>query len=251
MPVKVTINGTAHNTEKGEYLLAVLRRNKALVPSLCHHEGLPGRASCRLCVVEVDEGGGSKVVNSCVYPVSRDCTVLTESDLIKRIRIQVLSMLRSRAPKDKRINSLCSMYKVPETKRYKPVKSGDCVLCGLCSQACAELGTGAISTMGRGTGKKVATPYDEPSVDCVGCASCAAICPTGAISCSEKKGARTIWKKNFKLLRCESCQEYFATKEEFEHARARSQSTDTRVICPECRKKKTSDVFASAFGERV
>jgi predicted molibdopterin-dependent oxidoreductase YjgC len=131
-----------------------------------------------------------------------------------------------------------------------------CILCGLCVEACARLGTGAISTVGRGTGKKISTPYDEPSLDCVGCGSCAAVCPTAAIECAEQNGIRTIWGKTFDLVHCEICGRPFATKEELEHSAKLSAPDDDETapadsVCENCRRRKSSDVMAKAFGVRV
>jgi len=212
-------------------------------------------------------------VASCVYPLSRDCEIFTESDKIKRIRKTILSMLKTRAPTGDRLASLCQVYGVGSIDgRFtppKPKKSGSkaeahlassCILCGLCAQACASTGAGAISTVGRGVGKKVATPYDEPSADCIGCGSCATICPTKAIELSETKGQRFIWGKKFTLLRCALCDKAFATREEYMLAIKKSgvfpgeessSLVSRNAICETCRKKKNADVFALAFGERV
>jgi NADH dehydrogenase/NADH:ubiquinone oxidoreductase subunit G len=287
--LKVTINGKVCEAQKGEYILEVARRNKIPVPSFCHHEALPGLGCCRLCVVEVSEGGGKpRVVVSCVYPVSKDCEVYTESEKIKGIRRTILSMLRGRAPDGSRIASLCDIHGVPEEKRYTTpaalAETGDaekrlqsaCILCGLCVEACSKMGTGAISSTGRGTGKKISTPYDEASPDCVGCASCAAVCPTGAIVCDEdpQNGRRSIWGKTFNLVRCAKCGKPFATTEEIAHAAARlaaesgaaaehsaqlpaesgtaaDTATAAAALCETCRRKKGSDVMAAAFGVRV
>jgi len=279
--IKVTINGKAYEAEKGENILDVCRRNRVLIPTLCHHEGLSGLGSCRLCVVEVDEGRGNKVVVSCVYPLSRDCKVFTESEKIKGIRRTLLSMLITRAPAGDRLASLCQIYGVPLNRgsadkrfTFPRTKTGNsqkdclaeaCVLCGLCAQACASLGTGAISTVGRGVIKKVSTPYDDPSVDCIGCLSCASVCPTKAIKFTEGKSYRSIWGRKFQLIRCESCGKAFATPEEYALALKKSaiesavktapiaHDTDDSqppVICDTCRKKKSTDVMAKAFGER-
>ena len=289
MKLKVTINGKAYEAEKGELLLNLCRRNRILIPTLCHHEGLSGLGACRLCVVEVNEGGGNKVVVSCVYPLSRDCKVFTESEKIKNIRKTILSMLITRAPAGDRLASLCHIYGVESdqgsaNKRFasfKPVKgtysekllASSCVLCGLCAQACASLGTGAISTAGRGVGKKVSTPYGEPSADCVGCGSCAAVCPTRAIECSEGKGYRSIWGRKFKLLHCASCNKSFATGEEYALALEKAGTQTASVahdvqdrdamahdatgaanqppLCDSCRRKKSADVLAGVFGART
>jgi NADH dehydrogenase/NADH:ubiquinone oxidoreductase subunit G len=247
--IKVKINGQEFEAEKGEYILDLARRNRILIPSFCHHEALAGLGCCRVCVVEVNEGGKPRVVVSCVYPLSKDCEVNTESDKIKRIRRNILSMLKCRAPMGNRLASLCGMYKVPENKRFTVPKDEKCILCGLCVEACAKLGTGAISSVGRGVGKKISTPYDEASRDCLGCGSCAAVCPTGAIECTEAEGVRSIWGKTFKLLRCASCGKPFATGEEIAHARVKTGAAET--LCESCRRKKGSDVLAGVFGIRV
>ena len=283
--LKVKINGKTYDAEKGEFILDVCRRNRILVPTLCHHDGIAGLGACRLCVVEVKEGKNIQVVVSCIYPLDRDCEVFTESETIKKIRKTILSMLKTRAPSGDRLASLCQIYGVEETKRFTPpnaVKgssgksrktpgtaekqlSSSCVLCGLCVKACSSLGTGAISTAERGVTKKISTPYGEPSADCIGCGSCASVCPTKAIECTESGGQRTIWGRKFKLIRCYSCDTAFATKEEYfralekadlEYRDARAVAPDHAplpedILCDVCRKKKSAGVFAAAFGERV
>jgi NADH dehydrogenase/NADH:ubiquinone oxidoreductase subunit G len=264
--IKVNINGKIYEAEKGEYILEVCRRNHVLIPTLCHHDGIPGLGACRLCVVEVNEGKGNAVVVSCVYPLNRDCEVFTESEKIKNIRKTILSMLKTLAPEGDRLASLCQIYGVNDEARFTVRKralrvpgaektrlASACVLCGLCARACADMGTGAISTVGRGVSKEISPPYGEPSSDCVGCGSCAAVCPTKAIECTESNGIRTIWGKEFKLLHCASCDKAFATEEEFAWAQKKLNATSeaATVLCEDCRRKKGADVFAAAFGERL
>ena len=264
--INVTINGKLYEAEKGEFILEVCRRNRILVPTLCNHESLAGLGSCRLCVVEVNEGRGNQVVVSCVYPLNRVCEVFTESEKIKNIRRTILSMLITRAPQGDRLASLCQIYGVAANERFTPpvTKKGTssekrlaeaCVLCGLCAQACANLGAGAISTVSRGVAKKISTPFDEPSADCIGCGSCAAVCPTKAIACTENKSHRSIWGRKFTLLRCASCGSAFATEEEYAYALKKLDTGSDipapgDVYCEICRRKKSADIFALAFGIR-
>jgi predicted molibdopterin-dependent oxidoreductase YjgC len=279
--IKVKINGKECEAEKGEYILEVARRNKIFIPGFCHHKALSGLGCCRVCVVEVNEDGKSGVVVSCVYPLSKDCEVYTESGKISRVRRNILTLLRGRAPRDSLIETLCGMYGVPDDRRFSssPEAADDfaaagsgragaggpgaaagaaknrtpdsCILCGLCAEACARLGAGAISSVGRGVNKKISTPYDEASPDCLGCGSCAAVCPTGAIECTEQDGMRSIWGRTFELVPCESCGTPFATKGEIARARAGAGQPGTESLCETCRRKKSSGVLAAVFGERA
>ena len=283
MMLNVKINGKSYEAEKGLHILELCRRNRVLIPTLCHHESLSGLGACRLCVVEVNEGKGNQVVVSCSYPLSRDCEIFTESEKIKGIRKTILSMLKTRAPDGERLASLCQIYGVgpdqgsTEGRRFtvpgadkgssreksrntaaEKRLASSCILCGLCVQACTSLGTGAISTVGRGVAKKISTPYNEPSADCIGCGSCAQVCPTKAIEFTEGKGKRSIWGKDFKLIPCASCGSLFATEEEYALALTKaaiskpetSSETMGDACCDVCRKKKSADVLAAAFGER-
>ncbi len=244
----ITINGKSCECEKGEYILQIARRNGIIIPTLCHHDGFPGQGSCRLCIVEVNEGSGPKVVVSCVYPVSKECVVQTDSEKIRKQRGLILALLQKRAPESEEIKAYCKMYGAPEIDRFVKADGDKCVLCGLCVKACAELSVGAISTVNRGITKEIATPYHEPSSVCVGCGSCAYVCPTGAIEVSETKESRTIWGKTFKFVRCASCGEVIGTEEEIAYAAEKS-GNEPDTLCEHCRKKEIAKAFRHTYGE--
>jgi NADH dehydrogenase/NADH:ubiquinone oxidoreductase subunit G len=237
--LNITIDGKTINAEKGEFILHVAERSGIKIPTLCHHSALPGLGSCRLCIVEVNEGNGNKVVASCIYPLKRDCEVWTKSELITGERRTIISMLHDRAPEDQYLLSLCDEYDVPKTDRYIMPPHLKCVLCGRCARACAELGSGAISTVGRGTNKKVSTPYDEGAPDCIGCLSCAKVCPVNAIDVLETGDTRRIWNKTFTLMRCAQCGKPFATEEEIARLKTKlpSHGAVNLSLCPDCRKR--------------
>lgn len=243
----ITIDNITCECEPGEYLLDIAARNGVAIPTLCHHEGLRGLGCCRVCLVEVETAGRRNIVTACVYPVERECAVYTNSEAISLHRGMVLSMLRSQAPDSEAVAKLCSEYGAPEYDRFIRKTGEKCILCGLCVKACESLGTGAIWTMNRGVTKEVATPYGEPSLVCVGCASCASTCPAGAIEVVETGGERTIWNKTFKLKACGKCGKIMGTWFELGRAAVKADA-DVPDLCDECRKKAITDVMAATFG---
>ena len=243
----ITIDKKLCDCEPGESILAIASRNGVTIPSLCNHEGLPGQGCCRVCIVEVEINGKRSIVTACVYPVEQECAVFTNSDNISRQRGMILSLLRSFAPDSDEIARLCDEYEAPEIARFAKSAEGKCILCGLCVKACESLGTGAIGTAGRGIGKNVTTPYDEPSAVCVGCASCAEVCPTGAIKVVEGDKERTIWNKTFPIKTCSNCGSKMGTY--MEHWRASVKSgAEAPDLCDACRKKAIADVLAATYG---
>lgn len=245
----ITINGTKCACEKGEFILAIARRNGITIPTLCRHKALGEQGACRVCIVEVDEGGRKKIVTACVYPVERECSVETDSERVREQRGIILELLRVRAPESAEIAALCEAYHAPRLDRLRVLDTGKCVLCGLCAKACASLGSGAIATMQRGTDKCVGTPYDEPSPDCIGCGSCATVCPTGHIEKTETQDTRTIWGKNFALVHCARCGAPIGTPEELAYAAKRG-GLPAATLCESCRRLHMTDEMAHAYGRR-
>lgn len=243
----ITINGHECECEKGEFLLQVAKRNGIEIPTLCHHEAIEGQGCCRLCIVEVIERGRGKIVVSCVYPIEHECEVLTDSEKVVRQRRMILNLLRARAPESSEIEELCEKYGAEKIDRFVRINESKCVLCGLCVKACNELSVGAISTAMRGIDKEVMPPYREPSEVCVGCGSCAAICPTNVIEITETDATRTIWGRTFDLVHCSRCGRVIGTPEEIAYAAEKS-GEETATLCPECRKHELSVTMAQVYG---
>ena len=103
----------------------------------------------------------------------------------------------------------------------------------------------AISTVLRGTEKKVDTPFDKPSDFCVGCLSCANVCPTVAIEYSQTEKTRTIWNREFDLLFCEECGNLMGTPESVRHAVGAQGNMPT--VCDACRKKKLANEMMQTY----
>lgn len=243
---EVIIDGKTCIANAGEYLYDLAKRNGIFIPTLCRHDGFEPRAACRICICEVITRGRSKVVTSCCYPIEAPCEVKTNSDSILEQRRVILMLLQARSPESERIKQMGKFYQASVPADFIKLDAEKCILCGLCMQACNALGTGAISTVMRGIEKKVSTPYDKPNADCIGCHSCANVCPTDAIEWSETQTTRTIWGRSFDLAFCERCGEALGTEEEVAWA-ARGAEVDTPRLCEACRKKATANAMLGAF----
>lgn len=249
--MRIIIDGKTCECEKGEYILQVARRNNIYIPTLCHSDALSGLGSCRLCVVEVVDRGRSKVVTSCVFPITSEVEVITNSEKIKKIRKDILLLLKVRCPENEEIKKLAASFGVEEERvnRFKLDRTENCIICGLCVKACEQMGTGAISTIDRGVFKEVATPYKEPSPACIGCGACANVCPINSIKIVDKDGEREIWGKKFKMVACEDCGEYFATEEHVKYAFARAGREDEKILCEKCKRKASLENIKYIFGK--
>lgn len=245
--MNITIDGQTCTVKPGQLILQAARQNGIDIPTLCHHEALAGQACCRLCVVETEDPQGRRnVVVSCTHPVQEGLKVHTSTDKIRRIRRTVLSLLHERAPGAQgALPEYCREYDVPDYGlRFNVDSTEKCILCGLCVKACDTLGTAAIATALRGIDKVVAPPWDEPPADCIGCASCANVCPTAAIDCSEAAGVRTIWGQDFTLVPCAACGKPFATTQELAWLNDRLLDTQQPLdLCPSCRAKALAKGF--------
>ncbi len=151
------------------------------IPTLCYYKALPGYGACRLCLVEVERHGRSKIEASCTYAVQEGLVVRTNSEVIQRTRRIMAELLLARCPGSEKVREVAAEIGVTETRF--PKKDEDCILCGLCTRVCSDLmKVGAIDFSGRGATRKIGPAFDKHSPVCMACGACQVVCPTGAVN---------------------------------------------------------------------
>lgn len=180
--LKLKINGVEVQAEEDWTLLEAIRFYGINIPTICHLDGLTPYGVCRLCVVEIGKGDRAKLVTSCTHPLKEGLEVRTHSNRVTRTRKMLVELLLSKCPSSKILQDLAAKFNIQKV-RFE-VQHEDCILCGLCVRMCKEqMGSGAIGFVGRGTDRKITTPFDIKSDICRQCGGCIYICPACQLRC--------------------------------------------------------------------
>ena len=206
--VNIEVNGIKVTAEKGSTVLEASRNAGVTIPSLCYLKEINEIGACRICMVEVDEGRGKRLVASCVYPVSEGMKIYTNTQKVMDSRRKTLELILSTHKKEClscvrsgncELQKLCKEFGVEDENKYAGVMNeyeiddsaphmlrdnSKCVLCRRCVAACEKTqGIGVIGANERGFATNISSAFELPlnSTSCVYCGQCITACPTGAL----------------------------------------------------------------------
>lgn len=175
--IQFEIDGKKVTATEGMTVLEAAQNAGIFIPTLCHHEKLEPFGACRVCIVEVEVKGWTKLVVSCVYPVENDIIVRTRSEKVDRIRKTIIELLMAHAPDSPPLMELAKEYGADRERFDKDASF--CIHCGLCVRYCAEVAQKhALGFVDRGIRKEISFIPEIAAKECNDCKECFPLCPT-------------------------------------------------------------------------
>lgn len=173
----LNIDGKEVKAYDGMTILGAAQSAGISIPKLCHSEKLIPFGGCRLCIVEIESGGWSRLVVSCVYQAEANLKVKTRSEKIDRIRKTILELLLAHAPNSLELQELALTYGADKNRFEK--EASFCVHCGLCVRYCNEVKKlNAVGFVDRGINKEISFIPEIAAKECKACMECFPLCPT-------------------------------------------------------------------------
>jgi bidirectional [NiFe] hydrogenase diaphorase subunit len=178
--ILLQIDGREVTAKEGMTILEAAQSVGIVIPTLCHHEKLEPYGACRICTVEIESRGWTRLVAACLYPVEKDLVVRTRSEKVDRIRKMILELLMAHAPDAFALQDLAKEYGADRDRFEK--EASFCIHCGLCVRYCAEVKKkNAVGFVDRGTRREISFIPEIASKECWGCKECFPLCPTSAL----------------------------------------------------------------------
>ncbi len=178
--ILLQIDGKEVKATEGMTVLEAAQKEGIPIPTLCHHQKLEPYGACRVCTVEVEAGGRTRLVASCLYPVEPNLVVKTRSQKIDKIRRVLIEEMMAHAPDSWQLQELAKEYGADRDRFEK--EPSFCIHCGLCVRYCAEIKKkNALGFVDRGARREISFIPRIAAQECWNCKECFELCPTSAL----------------------------------------------------------------------
>lgn len=227
---KITVNGREVEADSSKPLIAACHNAGIDVPHYCYHPGLTPEGSCRMCQVEVSEGGRpARVMAACRTGVAEGMVVETNSEVAHETRRECLEFLLKNHPLDCPICDKageCTLQDYafdegqaegethePRRKLEKRKDLGDvilldqerCILCTRCVRFQQEVTQKPeLTNAGLGSKSYITTFNDRPLTGNYQ-GNLADVCPVGALTLKDFRFQARVWNLEKAPSTCAEC----------------------------------------------
>jgi len=219
------INDRQVTAMKNETILDVARREGIYIPTMCYLPKVSPIASCRLCIVDVENTDG--FVLSCQTPPTEGIHVKTQSQALDKERRRIMELYNVNHPlecgvcdksgecdlqnKTLEMGIVNQSFSAKETHKtlkewglinYEPSL---CIMCEKCVSTCNEvIGDDAIEIQFGGYNSTI-IPKNSETLECTSCGECIAVCPVGAMTSSDFRYDANAWELRKVPSSCVHC----------------------------------------------
>jgi len=212
--ITIRVDDRDIEVQEGTNLLQACLDNGIYIPNLCFLEGMEDPPiSCRMCFVEV--GDGESPVPACAVTVTREMTVRTDTDHVRRLQRSALHILLSahhvdcaRCPANRKcaLQDIARFLKVGlKPKGLEPLRREEdmqahpwfqyhpnrCILCGKCLYVCKRAHGQAFLTFAKRGFDTIVSFFGEEDAEELPCEEgflCVEVCPVAALTLKKEKG---------------------------------------------------------------
>jgi NADH-quinone oxidoreductase subunit G len=227
--VTATIDGREVVVKPGTVVIEAAKSLGVEIPYYCYHKRLSIAANCRMCLVEMSNAPGGKLMPGCQVPVAEGLVVKTDTAKVKEQQRATLEFLLLNHPVDCAICDQAGECKlqdyymkydrqpsrldVPKVQKGKRVELGPtvtldqerCILCTRCVRFMREVAKNPQLGVAERGNESFITTFPGQPLDDRYAGNVVDICPVGALTSTDFRFRGRVWFMSSARSVCTGC----------------------------------------------
>jgi NADH-quinone oxidoreductase subunit G len=227
--VTCTVDGKEVVAKPGTNALEAAKSVGIEIPYYCYHKRLSIAANCRMCLVEMSNAPGGKLMPACQAPVAEGITIKTDTPKVKDQQRATLEFLLLNHPVDCAICDQAGECKlqdyymkydrqpsrldVPKLQKGKRLQIGPmvvldqerCILCTRCVRFMREVAKAPQLGVAERGNESFITTFPGQPLDSKYSGNVVDICPVGALTSTDFRFRGRVWFMSAARSICTGC----------------------------------------------